>query len=404
MTTDGQRGQTYGPFPGRPRQGERRVDDLEPLLNHPRNETTPRVFIAATHQHGGKTTTSLGLFSALRARFDRVGYIKPVGQRFIDVGGLKIDEDSVLLDSIFDVDAPIEAMSPIAIDGTFTRRYLDDPGEIHEVLVDKLCRAFDRTAYQKDAIIVEGSGHAGVGSVFDLSNADVARILRAPAIIVAEGGIGRPVDEIALNKAVFDRCGVPVVGAVLNKVLPEKIDEVCDYTGRALERLGVPLLGVIPVARALSAPSLGQIVDSIRGNWISGRDLGRGVRILRVVADGVTTIAAIEGQEAGVLVVTPGDRREVLEAVLAGADQDGERVVRGLVLTRGKQPGEDLLEAFREKAVPVVLSKRDSYWVASRINAMTIKTRPEDVDKITLIRQLVTRHVDIERILSHISP
>ena len=54
-----------------------------------------------------------------------------------------------------------------------------------------MCRAFDRAAYEKDYVIIEGTGHAGVGSVFNLSNAQVARRLNAKVIIVAAGGIGR---------------------------------------------------------------------------------------------------------------------------------------------------------------------------------------------------------------------
>ncbi len=65
------------------------------------NTTTPRVFIAATRQNDGKTTTSLGLLAMLQQRYPRIGYIKPVGQRFVLVEALKIDEDSVLMDQVY---------------------------------------------------------------------------------------------------------------------------------------------------------------------------------------------------------------------------------------------------------------------------------------------------------------
>ena len=58
------------------------------------NTSTPRVFIAATRQNDGKTTTSLGLLSALQKHYPRVGYIKPVGQRFVEIEEQKIDEDT----------------------------------------------------------------------------------------------------------------------------------------------------------------------------------------------------------------------------------------------------------------------------------------------------------------------
>ena len=59
----------------------------------PRNSVTPRVFLAATRMNDGKTTTVLGLLSALRQHYPRVGYIKPVGQRFVEIEEQKIDED-----------------------------------------------------------------------------------------------------------------------------------------------------------------------------------------------------------------------------------------------------------------------------------------------------------------------
>src|ERR1700676_1659264 len=88
------------------------------------NTVTPRVFIAATRQNDGKTTTSLGLISALQEYFPRIGYIKPVGQRFVEIEEQKIDEDTVLMDAVYRMDCPLVDMSPIAVEPDFTRKYL----------------------------------------------------------------------------------------------------------------------------------------------------------------------------------------------------------------------------------------------------------------------------------------
>ena len=69
-----------------------------PLLAQPTNHNTKRIFVAATRMNDGKTTVCLGLFPALQHLFPRVGFIKPVGQRYVEVEGLKVDEDSYLLD------------------------------------------------------------------------------------------------------------------------------------------------------------------------------------------------------------------------------------------------------------------------------------------------------------------
>ncbi|WP_269540839.1 phosphotransacetylase family protein [Cerasicoccus fimbriatus] len=373
-------------------------EDTATLLTAPRNSTTKRIFVAATRQNDGKTTTSLGLYGAMRNRTPDVGFIKPVGQRFVEKDGHKVDEDSVLLDSIYDVKIPIDAMSPVAVDGTFTRRFLDNPEENLGILQDRICRAFDRAAYEKEVCIIEGSGHAGVGAVFDLSNAQVAKLLGAKAVIVAQGGIGRPVDEIAINKALFDKHGVEVIGAILNKVLPDKMDTVRTYAGEGLRRLGVPLLGVLPLAKQLAAPNLSQIVEEISGRWINGREQAANERILRVVIGAMTAKGVIDYLQPGVLIITPGDRDDIIFSAIASAGISGKKVVSGIILTRNILPHPKLMEMLAQTNIPCVICSEESYSVASRINSMTVKTQPQDTDKIPIIRNLILDHVDIDAI------
>src|SRR6187402_272640 len=218
------------------------------------NRITPRVFIAATRQNDGKTTASLGLLAALQNVYPRIGYIKPVGQRFVEIAEQKIDEDTVLMDGVYKLNCPLVDMSPIAVEPDFTRKYLQSSN--YDALVKRIQRAFDRVAWEKDFVLCEGSGHAGVGAVFDLSNARVAKILEAKVIIVSQGGIGKPIDEVALNQALFEKEGVEIIGVILNKVLPEKVDYVSEFARRGLKRKGLELLGVIPYQSTLSKPSM----------------------------------------------------------------------------------------------------------------------------------------------------
>ena len=374
------------------------VNDSEGLLKAPLNDSTRRIFVAATRMNDGKTTTCLGLFSALRAITPKVGFIKPIGQRFIEVEGEKIDEDSVLLRSVFNTEVPMQAMSPVAVDSTFTRRYLADPERQKPLLIDRICRAFDRAAYLKDYVIIEGTGHAGVGSVFDLSNATVAKLLGAKVVIVAKGGIGRPIDEIALNKALFDQAGVEVIGAILNKVLPEKMESIIEHAGNGLKRLGVPLLGVMPVQNRLSAPNLSQIAEEIGGRWLNGRSSGEHERILNVEIGAMTAKNAVDYIKPGTLIITPGDRDDIIFAVLAAAKTMGENAASALVLTNNILPHPKLLELLHQTNIPVVITNKESYATASKINLMTVKTQPQDTDKIPIIRDLIQDNVDLQRI------
>jgi len=371
-----------------------------PLLKTPTNRVTKRIFVAATRMNDGKTTTCLGLFAALQALYPRVGFIKPVGQRFIEIDGHQVDEDSYLLDTIYNVHVPLESMSPVTIDGTFTRRFLRKPDTMLQELEDKICRAFDRVSWEKDFTLIEGTGHAGVGSVFDLSNARVAKLLEAKVILVTPGGIGRPIDEIALNKALFDKAGVEVIGAILNKVEADKTSLISEYAGLGLARLGVPLLGVLPVQTMLSAPNLTQIATEINGRWLNARHGGTKHRVTRVVVGAMTAKGIVDYLQPGVLIITPGDRDDIILAAISSAQLSPEKSIAGIILTNDIPPHPKLLELLAQTDISVIAAKEESFTITSKIHGMTVKTQPEDTDKIPVIKQLITQHVDMKRLLA----
>jgi BioD-like phosphotransacetylase family protein len=359
-----------------------------------RNTVTPRIFVAATRQDDGKTTTSLGLFAALQKRFHNIGYIKPVGQRFVDVEGVKIDEDTVLINETYQVRTPLRAMSPIAVEQDFTRRYLANGinMELHRQVVE----AFDEASWEKDFIIIEGTGHAGVGSVFDLSNAVVAHLLRSKVIIVCQGGIGRPIDEIALSLALFEKHGVEVIGAVFNKVLPEKIESLTEYAERGLARLGLPMLGVIPLHQELHKPTLNQIYLQLKGNFLSGGQYKRR-RISRITIGAMSSRNVEAHFEPGTLIITPSDRDDIITAVLG--DIDSARAPIAGVLLTGGLPTPEMVNAIRQRDIPFIAVQGDIYSIASAIHEMTFKTEVGDSDKIEVIQDLVQKHVLSDRIL-----
>jgi hypothetical protein len=361
------------------------------------NRTTPRVFIAATRQNDGKTTASLGLIAALQPHFPRVGYIKPVGQRFVEVEEQKIDEDTVLMDSVYQLNCPLVDMSPIAVEPDFTRKYLESSN--NEVLVKRIKRAFDRVAWEKDFVLCEGSGHAGVGSVFDLSNAQVAKILGAKVIIVTQGGIGKPIDEVALNQALFEKEGVEIVGVILNKVLGPKVDYVTEFARRGLKRKGLELLGVIPHQRVLSSPTIELIREELNAEVLNTTGNLRGL-VEDFIVGAMGAQNAINYFRPGALLITPGDREDIVLAACTSLDSPGPERMVGIVLTGGLRPSTEVLKVIRAMPIPVLLASQDSYEVAAKIHDLTVKTRPSDAEKIALIRDLIARSVNVPRILA----
>jgi BioD-like phosphotransacetylase family protein len=364
------------------------------------NLETPRVFIAATRQNDGKTTASLGLIAALQSRYPLIGYIKPVGQRFVEIEEQKIDEDTVLMNSVYQLNCPLVDMSPIAVEPDFTRKYLQSSN--NEALVKKIQKAFDRVAWEKQFVLCEGSGHAGVGSVFDLSNAQVAKILGAKVIIVTQGGIGKPIDEVSLNQALFEKEGVEIIGVILNKVMGEKVDYITDFARRGLKRKGLDLLGVIPHQRMLSNPTIGLIREELGAEMLNQTD-----RMHNLVED--VAVGAMGAHNAlnffkpGVLLITPGDREDIILAACTSLDNANNGMMSGIVLSGDFRPSESVLKVIRTMPIPVMLAAEDSYHVASKVHDLTVKTRPGDVQKISLIRDLIAKSVDVKKILNAVT-
>jgi hypothetical protein len=360
------------------------------------NTVTKRLFIAATQQNDGKTTAALGIFGALRKTQGRIGFIKPVGQRFVEIEGHKIDEDTVLIDQTYGIAAPLDAISPIAVEPDFTRKFIQQANT--DMLVRRIQNSFDRAAWEKDFVIIEGTGHAGVGSIFGLSNARVAKLLGSKAILVTRGGIGRPIDEVALNRAVFEQEGVELLGVILNKVHLEKYDQIVDFARRGFERLGIELLGAIPDDPLLSHPTLGQVCKSVKGEFINARTSSR--RFARHVLIGdMETGHLLTHFRPGTLLITPGDRDDVVLAALSHTDKH-PRGICGIVMSYGHHPHESVMKLLQESELPAIRASMDSYSIARTLQSMTIKTLPGDNEKIQRIQSLVEQHVDTAGIVA----
>lgn len=361
--------------------------------------TLPRkLFIAATSQDDGKTTVALGLAKAFRDRARSIGFIKPVGQRYIDVEGEQIDEDSVLIQRVCGLHTPLKDMSPVAIRRDFTRSYLDDPEAHLPALRQMILDSFRIAAEGCDLVLMEGTGHAGVGSVFDLSNAAVARLLESGVIIVTRGGIGRPVDEVAVNRALFDEHRVPVLGVIANKVLPAKVEQTRRYLDIAFNRLGLLLLGVVPYMPRLTWPTMEQVAEALGAEVINGREA-----IATPVAD--TIICAMTARNAlahfkpGSLIITPADRDDIiLAAVLSRQVLRPTESIAGIALTGGLPLGRDTEALLHRTGIPVLRVDKDTYSTAAEVSDLRVKIRENDREKIEIAARLAREHIDLDRI------
>ncbi len=353
-----------------------------------------RIFIAGTRQNEGKTTVALGLILNVKERIKRVGFLKPIGQRYIEEEGVIVSKDSFLIEKVCGFRIPLRDMNPIIIGKGFTEKYINSP--FKEQITTKILDAYNRISKGRRLVIVEGTGHAGVGSVFDHSNAYVASILGCKAILVSSGGLGRPVDEIMLNYNLFKSMNVEVLGVIVNKVLPEKISKIKSLLGKCFSRLGVKLLGVLPYHPELLALSVSQILEETDYRLVSGESfINR--RIDNVLVGAVTAHDMVSMVRDGSLIVAPGDRDDIILAVL-NSENIGIHIA-GLILTQDIMPHFRILSLLKRANFPTLISKEDTFTVANQIRDINVKIRPQDKDKIEVIKDIVGDFIDIDFII-----
>jgi len=379
-----------------------------------------QLYLAATGMNRGKTTVSLGLMAALHDRGIDAGFIKPVGQRYAIVDGQPADEDAILMRSALGLPDPLSVMSPVHIPRGFTKAYIS--GRVDDDLPARIRDAHRQVSAGREAVLIEGTGHAGVGAVVGLSNAIVARMLGAPAAIVSEAGVGRPIDEIVLNRALFARHGVEVVGAIVNKVDADAHPSLPTVLREGLAHHGIELLGVLPYRPPLSNPTLQMLVEQMPGELLSPGHDPEAV-IEHVAIGAMQPRHLLERIGPGSLLIVPGDRSDAIRAALAAVRAARDSAARrgffnlgrrpafgrrpadprrtelaGMLFTGGYRPGPRDLAQLREAGVFAYLVEHDTYPAASAVHDLLVKIHPSDGEKIELIKRLAADHLDIDLI------
>lgn len=357
-----------------------------------------KIYVAATSQHIGKTTSTLGLVHALRKRGLNVGYSKPVGQQFVDLGDLRVDKDALLFARVMDFELDPTIHSPVILGRGATSAYLENPEAFN--YPESIVNAAEKMEALYDIVVYEGTGHPGVGSVVDLSNAEVAKLLGSDVILVVEGGIGNTIDRINLSLALFREKNVGIIGIIINKVLPEKLEKVRKYVKMYLDKHNLPLLGVIPYDKSLAYPLLHTVKRVVEGEVMeNGHKLTN--QIANTIDSSLMEFEEFTNYDHLLLIISSRKLSEAIQTIKAFelANNFEKSSLSGIILTNSKFLDLESREYIETNEIPVIYTHLDTYGAVMKISKIEVKINRKTPWKISRAEQLISEHVDLDLIL-----
>ncbi|KAG9401933.1 hypothetical protein AC1031_007637 [Aphanomyces cochlioides] len=370
------------------------------------------VYVAATRQHVGKTSTCLGLLQGLTNRFEHIGFLKPVGQQSVVVdGNLRVDKDVRVAKEVFGLSRCDYAdMSPVVIPPGYTRDYLD--GKITlESQLDKIHKSFKRISERNEFTVVEGTGHTGVGSIVNVSNARVAAELGVDMVLIANGGIGSTFDDLSLNRAMCKEYGVRIRGVILNKVRPDKVDMMWDYFPKALKQWDIPLLGVVPDLPRLAQHSMMDFEDLFHTELLSGHARRmKQYNSVNLVTSGLRRflVELSSNQFNDTLFVAHASRNDIILGFLSHSQnfelKTGQEFGGGLILTGlppKDQPQEYMMDIISRAHLPVLYAPYTTFEAMDMMGSFTAKFNATDVNKVLSCAKHYEQCINFDALLRH---
>jgi len=357
-----------------------------------------KLFIAAIDKNSGKTTTSICLMHLARMKYRRVGFIKPFGGQSVAYRRLVVDKDAALMAQVFDLNEDLGLMSPVVLHPDTTHKFVDgliSPADLQ----GKILRAYAELEKRCDFIIIEGSGHPGVGSVIQLSNVRIARLLDAPVLLVTGGGLGNVVDRLSMILALFEKEQVDVRAILVNRLIAEKRDRSLDYLRRALKDEPFKVIGGFDYQPILANPTLRRI-SNLLGLPVQGnrREMQKIIHKVLVGAASTQRVTELLQEPSLILVTSSRDELLVTLAHLYRMPQYRPFIV-GLVIS-GATPISPITQQILDKSrIPYLREEsRTSAELYQIIGRDVSKIIAEDSEKLDLIRSLAEKSFDFDAI------
>ncbi|WP_455921882.1 phosphate acetyltransferase [Pseudomonas putida] len=350
-------------------------------------------FIAPTDFGVGLTSISLGLVRTLERAGLTVGFFKPIAQPH--PGDTGPERSTELMARTHGLNPP----KPLGL--AHVERMLGD-GQLDELL-EEIITLYQQAAVGKDVLIVEGMVPTRHASYAARVNQHLAKSMDADVILVSAASETEALTELSgrveLQAQLFGGPRDPkVLGVILNKVRTD--DSLEAFAARLKEHSPLlrggdfRLLGCIPYQADLNAPRTRDVAELLGAQVINAGDYDTR-RMSKIIICARTVLNTLQLLKPGVLVVTPGDRDDIILAVSLAA-LNGVPLA-GLLLTSDTVPDPRLMELCRgalQAGLPVLSVSTGSYDTATLLNQLNKEIPIDDRERAEIITDFVASHLD----------
>jgi len=347
------------------------------------------IYIASSGPFAGKSLMSLLLCLRFRDEGKKVGYFKPVGLLPAKVDEAIVDEDALFIVRYLSLDIKPELISPVMRTPSFVEEFLEGRGKDLSGVIKKI---FEEIGKDKDVMVVGGSGFLTTGYLFKLSGIDISKLLKIKVLLLL-----RYSEDISIaDEALVAKCllGQNLGGIVINRAPEGAIGHISTKLIPYLESQGIPVFGVIPQDRLLSAVSIKELIKHLGGTILCCEDrLDQLVERFSIGAMSVESALHHFRQLPNKAVITGGDRSDIQLAAL-------ETSTKCLVLTGNLHPNSLIIAKAQESGVPIILVAEDTLTTVEKIESTLSRMRLREEEKIQRAREIFEKNINFKRLYS----
>lgn len=357
------------------------------------------IYVATSEFNSGKSIITLGLMSILIGKTARVGYFRPIIEDFEDG---KVDNHIETVISHFNLDIAIEDAYAITKSKLIKKKNKGKIGEVLDLIIEK----FKRLEEQFDFVLVEGTSFSGEGTVIELDmNVLIAKNLGIPAIIVGSG-VGKTLDEFVdslyLAYDTFKVKDVDVLAVIGNKVQFENIELAVNGLKSSLP--STVLVNAIPLIPSLKNPTIKEIIEVLDAKVLFGSEyLNNEVGNFSVGAMQLRNYLVHLKENS--LVITPGDRADIILGALQANESANYPSVSGIILTGGILPEESILKLIEglTSVVPIISVNEGTYMITNKIGDINSRIYADNTHKIETSIATFEKFVDVDQLADKLS-